>query len=178
MKSTAINDFNYTGIVSLSQYTNGKKTLLARLHNEGGATLFSFLADCLCGDFAAAKTTRPTKIMLLRTTFDEEARIKNINSASGFIYLLAKPEKLYVESTATTSKVSFNFIIARDILEGSDFNSIGLYADNATLSSINNFAAFCDITGLLNNSSIAASSVLVVDWELSISNLPSQSGLK
>lgn len=171
MKSTAINGLNYTGIVSLSQYTNNKKMPIARLHNKGGSTLFSFLADCLVGDFDSARLTRPTKIMLLNTEYEgenESRKIKTITSASGFIYLMTRPEKVYVDSTAAISKVCYSFVIARDILENATFNSLGLYADNATLSDINNFAAFCDIE--LNTSEIAASSLLAVDWELNISN--------
>lgn len=173
MKSTTTNGLNYTGIVNLSQYTGHKKTQIARIYNNGGNALFNFLSDCLIGDFDSARLARPTKIMLLNTEYEDKTnnkKIKKISSASGFIYLTSKPEKVFVESTAAISKVRYSFVIARDILENATFNSIGLYADNATLDDIGNFnyAAFCDIS--LSTSDIAASSLLAVDWELNISN--------
>ena len=173
MKSTTTNGLNYTGIVSLSQYTNHKKTPIARIYNNGGNALFNFLSDCLVGDFDSARITRPTKIMLLNTEYDgenENKKVKKMSSASGFIYLISKPEKVFVESTTAISKVCYSFVIARDTLENATFNSIGLFADNATLDDVVNFnyAAFCDIS--LSTSDIAASSLLAVDWELNISN--------
>ena len=55
MKNTAINHINYTGIVTLSQYINGKKFLITQKHNAGAHMLFDFLADCLVGNFDLVK---------------------------------------------------------------------------------------------------------------------------
>ena len=55
IKGIAKSSLEYTGIVNLSQYINGKKFTIAQLHNAGGKPLFEFLADCLVGDFEIAK---------------------------------------------------------------------------------------------------------------------------
>ena len=65
MKSTTINNIGYTGIVTLSQYTNGKQFILAKTHNAGANPLFNFLADCLLGDFSVAAYSLPSKVMLI-----------------------------------------------------------------------------------------------------------------
>lgn len=175
MKSTALNSLKYTGIVTLSRYTNKKKTPLATLHNEGGYSLFSFLSDCLVGEFDTARLARPTKVMLLNTVYTAEdndsGQVKKISSASGFIYLMTQPEKVYTDSMANSSTVCYSFIIPRDTIEAAEFNSIGLYADSATLSDVENFAAFCRFPGELKTEiSTSNSALLAVDWELNISN--------
>ena len=151
-------------------YTNNKKTKLAQVHNVGGNPLFNFLTDCLIGDFDVAKASRPTKIKLLKYSTDTNNPENSISgysfeSASDFIYLQTKPEKVYASSNGA---VVYSFIISRTMLEKTDFNGIGLYTDSATAEDLNNFAAFCPIT--VSKSSLSASAVLVVDWELIISN--------
>lgn len=163
MKNIAKNTLGYTGIVTLSQYNGAKKVKLAQLHNKGGNPLFNFLSDCLIGDFDVAKTRRPEKIMLLN--YDEQTQTHSKASA-GFVHLVSKPEKVY---SASAGIVRYSFIITRDILESaSSFNRLGLYTNAATDQDLEDFAAYCDIDIL--GSSISASSVLVVDWELVISN--------
>lgn len=168
MKNTAINALEYTGIVTLSQYIGSKKVKIAQVQNSGAYSLFNFLSDCLLGDFEVAAFNRPTKIMLLNTVkTDENGEAVNpyYESRSNFIYLLSKPEKIYNSSKGT---VRYSFVVARDLLEGTTFNSIGLYADSADQGSPDNFAAVVNVS--LNAQSLVTSSALVIDWELNISN--------
>ena len=173
MKNTAINSLKYTGIVTLSQYIESKKVKIAQVYNAGGYSLFNFLADCLLGDFDIAKINRPTKIMLLEKIEEKDAQGNLLSvryeSRSGFIYLLNKPEKVY---STTKGTVTYSFIVARDILQGSSFSSIGLYTNATEESDYENYAAVCDITNIeaINARTLSASSALVVDWELNISN--------
>lgn len=170
MKNIATNTLGYTGTVTLSQYIGSKKFKIAQVHNAGGNPLFNFLSDCLVGDFDVAKFSRPTKIRLLNYTQESDETTGKITKiftpASDFIYLLTKPEKIY-----NTSKgiVRYSFAISRDVLEGGNFNSIGLYSNSASELEPDNFAAFCEVN--VSKTAIAASSVLVVDWELTISNM-------
>jgi hypothetical protein len=171
LKNTAVNALNYTGIVTLSRYNGTKKIKIAQTHNTGKNSLFNFLADCLVGDFDTAKLDRPTKIMLLKkhkvTDSDGESTTDAYESASGFIYLLNKPEKVYNQSGST---VRYSFAISRDILESTNFDNlgIGLYCNSATSLDIENFAAFCEIDISVND--VSDSALLVVDWELNIHN--------
>ena len=169
MKNAAINTLEYTGMVTLSQYINSKKVKLAQVQNEGGNPLFNFMSDCLIGDFDVARVNLPTKIMLLNVTStkdtDGNTSVLNIESRSGFVYLLTKPEKVY---NATKSVVRYSFALSRDILEGTDFNSIGLYAAGTAETHPQEYAALCKVS--INGNDISTSSILVVDWELNISN--------
>ena len=159
MSNTAINTLKYTGIVTLSQYIGSKKFEIAKIHNAGGNPLFNFLSDCLVGDFDIARLSRPTKIMLLDKDTDG-----SYISKSGFIYLISKPEK----DSNSHGTVHYNFTVARDVLDGTSFSSIGLYTDNTSTSDVQSFAAVCDVDLSVYN--LSSSSALLIDWELNISN--------
>lgn len=164
MKNTATNELAYTGIVTLSQYNGKSKTVLAKLNNSGGLSLFNFLSDCFLGDFSVASVNRPTKIMLLKKSITDNS--VDYKSTSGFIYLLTKPEKIF-NSTITNSTVCYSFIIPREYLN-SDFNCIGLYPDSATTSDVTEYSAICEVDA--SAIPVSASTILVVDWELIINN--------
>ena len=159
----AVNGLGYTGIVRISQCTGRKKVLVAEMHNEGGRPLFDFLADCLVDDFDIAKLNRPNKILLLKENDSGE-----LQRAGGtdFIYLLAKPEKVYSEENE--SIVRYSFIIPQEYFNGTGFNAIGLYGRSASAADVERYAACCKVDTSEWNLSI--SSVLVLDWELHISN--------
>lgn len=163
IKGSTISALGYTGIVQLSQYTGTRKTLLTRVHNEGGKALFDYLARCLQGDFSQVTVDRPAKIMLLNIDADGN-KTKAINS--GFIYIVSEPELVY---STTEGIVKYSFIISPDMLIGTNFNAIGLYAASATESDLDNVAACCSIN--FDRDNLSLSSVLIVDWELHISNL-------
>ncbi len=165
MKSAALNTLEYTGMVTLSQYIGHKKIKIVERANAGGNPLFNFLADCLVGDFDTAKLCKPTKIMLLQ--YSELDGKPKYESRSGFTYLTSKPEKVYSSTTDSAGLVRYSFIISRDMLNGTEFNSIGLYTD--TTNEPAEFAAFCKVEDLPEDE-LSASSVLLVDWELSITN--------
>ena len=172
MNGTAKNTISYTGVVTLSQYTDKKKFLVAQIHNAGKDPLFNFLADCLVGDFNTAKYDRPYKIMFLKvdTTTDEDSgqlEIKKIEKDrnAAFIVPTTAPEKVPTVSAGT---VRYSFLVSQDILAGIDFNAIGLYSMSATEDDFENPSAVC--LAEISKSGISASSVLVVDWELTFAN--------
>ena len=169
LKGIATNILGYTGVVTLSQYTGTKKTVLARAHNEGGTALFNYLANCLVGDFDVANMERPTKIMLLNATTDEiSGQVQLIKAQNtDFIYLLTRPERVYNDAEGV---VRYSFIVPQDMLTGTDFNAVGLYPASATTegADLADYAALCKIE--LDRNNLALSSALVLDWELHISN--------
>lgn len=172
MSNIILNTLKYTGVVTLSQYVNSKKVKIAQQHNEGGNSLFNFLAECLAGDFTLAKTSRPTKIMLIeQTKYKDEAgnfTYTTPNDGGGFFQLLTKPEKV---EDPYGSHVRYSFVIPKEVIGTlSNFDNLylGLYHDGASLSDPNEYAAICKLN-LTANSLINAS--LVVDWDLMISNI-------
>lgn len=168
MKNSAINNLGYTGVVTLSRYVDGKKTPIKRIKNSGGNSLFNFLSNCLLGDFETAKFELPAKIMLLRTEFSDDGLESTTTSASGFIYFLTKPERLYTDTGMASSTICYSFVIPMDIIENTEFNGIGLYPEMATELDVNSFAAICQVDGVSGMRD--TSSVLVVDWRLTITN--------
>ena len=164
IKGAAKNSLGYTGIVTLSQYIRGNRRTITKIHNIGNKPLFDFFADCLVGNFDTAKLYRPNKIMLLYKDADNKTLSKVPDT--DFIYLLSNPEKVYNDSEGV---VKYSFMISQDMFAGKTFNAIGLYTDAATLSDVDNYAAYCDINQD-DISSISISSVLILDWELHISN--------
>lgn len=160
MKGSILDSLSYTGTVTLSQYVGKKRFEVARVKNAGNAPLFDFLANCLAGNFDLAEPERPVKIMLLQQDGEE------LTSRSDFLWLLTNPERVDV------GKVRYSFIVPNSWLTSSNsFNAIGLYTRNADLSSLSNYAAICGVKDASNN--ISPSAVLVVDWELSVANRPS-----
>ena len=158
MKSTAVNAVGYTGIVTLSQYKNGKQFILATEYNTGANPLFNFLADCLVGNFDVASYGIPTKVKLVNKQGD------TCTDVSGFLHLYTNPEK--VAATNGESRVRYRFVIPKTILENETFSHIRLYPNYATTTE--EYAA--EVAPNLDNINIASSSVLVVDWELVIKN--------
>jgi len=171
MKNRAVNTLKYTGVVTLSQYIGSKKVKIAQIHNTGGNPLFNFLADCLIGDFTVAKASMPSKIMLLKR---DESAMNGFTSLTDFIHLLTKPEKVYKSETNTTSVARYSFIISKDMLSSiNNFDGfgIGLFTDGASIDEPWNYAAFCELN-LTKNALVNSS--LVVDWELSFSNVTTE----
>ena len=173
MNNTAINTLMYTGLVTISQYRGSKKVELLQSHNSGANPLFNFLSDCLVGNFDTANRNMPTKIRLLVKEKDQNGNvISNRYTAAtrDFIYLTTNPEKMSSSSQGELqSDVRYSFKISKDMIIEENFDGIGLYTDSAE--DINNFAAYCNVTqDELRVAGLSASSVLVVDWLLTISN--------
>ncbi len=162
LKGIASNSVGYTGIVTLSQYINGKKVATKKVSNTGGQPLFDFLADCLVGYIDTAALNRPNKILLLKkdTSPTEDILEKAYPS---FIYMTTNPVRVPGNNVGI---VRYSFTIPQEIFSGTGFNAIGLYTDAATDPS--NYAALCEIN--TSSFSLALSSVLILDWELRISN--------
>ena len=162
MKGNAKNFVGYTGIVTISQYTNGKKFIISKTHNNGNTPLFEFFADCLLGEFAKARTNLPEKICLIKAS---EAGMAT--EGSGFIYLRSNPIK---QPTANKECiVKYSFIVPREVLEAGTYEKIRLYRGSAT--TFDDYSA--EVLANLNPSDWSDSSVLVIDWELIISNVGS-----
>jgi hypothetical protein len=167
LNGTTASNIMYTGIVRLSQYTNGKKFTVAEIHNKGGKALFDFLANCLVGDYELAQADRPHKILLLNID-DETKEIKQAANTSP-IRPLTTPERVY---SADEGIVKYSFIVPQEYFAAGGasgatrFNAIGLYPESA--GTVEDYSAYCLVD--TSNWSISMSSVLVLDWELHISN--------
>jgi hypothetical protein len=162
MKGKTTNTYKYTGTVTLSQYIGDKKLQIAKIHNAGENPLFDFLADCLTGDFELAVKNRPNKIRLL---YSENQDCTITSYRSDFILINSPPTKLLNSSDTPFGGVTYSFVIPYDQIWQGGFNLIGLYCATAQGDSAMP-AALCQV-GELN---LTQSSVVLLDWELKISN--------
>ena len=166
MKNLAVNTLNYAGVVTLSRYNKGKKVKICQVHNAGGEVLFNFLADCLAGDFDLATYNKPVKISLIHV--DTETNTITKASEDDYFNLLSKPEKVYEPGAG---KVRYSFMIPQDTVIKQNWNAIGLYADSAEKSTdLADYAAYCMLHEDIAEQTTAITSVLVIDWDLIISN--------
>ena len=176
MKNKAINTLTYTGIVTLSQYIGSKKVKIAEMHNSGGASLFSFLANCLAGDFSFASKTMPAKVRFLEREHSKVDDTYSYRELTQFVPYRTPPVP---KSSSDGSSVRYSFVIPREYIEHLEVSNLGntlglgLYAANALDEDIDDCMAFCELAEIDKNSMV--NTYLVVDWELIISNTASGS---
>lgn len=176
VQNTAINKFNYTGEVKLSIYEDNELISSKKIQNSGTDFLFDFFAYSLMGEFDKAKLFRPTKVLLQKIYYDNDGIEEESTPASGFIYLRSKPQLVYKDETESRT-VKLSFVIPRTAITNTEFNRVCLFADCMTYDEQNNYSAFCNIEaaedllgGTTNISSWSLSTVLMIDWELTVSN--------
>lgn len=169
MIGNAINNFTYTGIVTVSRYKHGKKSELFKITNNGGQALFDFFTMCLCGNYKDAELLRPTGIMLVNESDGSPAEMIAYSAfiEASTIEVLQKDD--------TRGCVRYSFLVHKDAIYEGTFNSICLYNTGTAISGnankLNNYSAKVAVTAD-EVAEISASDVsaLIIDWELHISN--------
>jgi len=173
MSQTTFSDgIGYEGKVTLTLKNNNYVLSSKTYKNRGTAQLFKFLGYCLIDSYEEAKNLLPNKIMLLqntspnklnpdstkvipRTTWQTLTKVPAIISASGQV------------------KVVYSFEIAQAAIED-DFNQVALYG--ALVNDPQDFSAYYflkDARGELESQNVSEwspSTVLLIEWELSLSN--------
>lgn len=167
MKNIATNTLTYTGIVTLSQYIGKKKVQIAQVHNTGGSSLFSFLTNCLLGQFDTARESRPVKVKLLREI--QQGDGTTYKAISGFIFVRNFTDK---SERPGECRVRYSFMIPRDLFEDISISGLGLglYSLSATDDNPEEYIAFCTLTGMNVNRNQITNASLLVDWDLIIAN--------
>lgn len=173
MNNSALSGLRYTGIVTLSQYINGKKRIIGKIKNTGGLPLFDFFTDCLIGNYEAAQFNRPSKIMLLKQNLNN-TESSELVPVSGFIYMISRPEKVassklfsdILDNTEIASVACLSFLVPATAISET-FTHIGLYTDSTGLHDIEAYAALVPVNTALN---FTSESVLLLDWYLIVSN--------
>ena len=169
----------YEGKVTLTLKSNDR-VLESRIYkNNGTAQLFKFLGYCLIGHYADVEHLLPTKIALLYNRSETLANAipSNVEARSNFIGISQTPSIISTDSPAEV-KVTYSFEVPRSSIAG-DFNQIALYGSSNTNinSDIGNFSAYYYLTDSSRNvfemqdiSLWSTTTVLLVEWELSLSN--------
>lgn len=169
----------YEGKVTLTLKSNDRVLKSHTYKNNGTAQLFKFLGYCLIGHHADVENLLPTKIALLHNRSETLANATpdNVVARSNFIGITQTPNIISTNSPAEV-KVTYSFEVPRSSIIG-DFNQVALYGSGITDigSDIGNFSAYYYLVDSAKNEFEkqdvdlwSATTVLLIEWELSLSN--------
>lgn len=186
----AIQDKNdcaqYTGTVTVSAYLGERLIQQETHHNAGLQNLFKFIGSCLQGNWAEAKSKKPSKIVLLRAATGENLTIGSddcsnpIENASYWsstyavcspaAYTNAAVSKITSVEGKPASAVTYHFSIPfLKLLSGSKVQKLMLLPSN-----VSDYAReACAYYILKNEIEIPEASgnfTLVIDWTLTFTN--------
>lgn len=180
-QTTFTSGLGYEGKITLTLKSNGRTLNTKTYKNKGTAELFKFLGYCLIGSYEEVKQLLPAQIMLLyNTTADEGVNgatptaVEKRSSLRG----LAQTPMISSDSSTEQVTVTYNFEVPRQTIFGGAFNQIALYGIGVSESDFQDFSAFFYLVDDFNDfeshdpdrDDWSATTVLLVDWELSLSN--------
>ena len=167
----------YEGKVTLTLKSNGRILESKTYKNTGTAQLFNFLAYCLADDYQRARDLLPSKIMLLYNGQTPDSRYATSVVQRSSYQGLAQVPTIITTNQAQASVV-YSFEVPKAAITG-EFNQVALYNGNATYTEngIKNFSAYYFLVdgdkSKFNTQSTqdwSPSTVLLIEWELIISN--------
>jgi hypothetical protein len=166
----------YEGKVTLTLKSNGRTLKSKTYKNKGTAQLFKFLGYCLIDSFEDVKALIPNKILLLynnaasKGNSPEFANATDIVPQTDWKYLAQIPT---VINEPNQVRVIYSFEVAKAEIFG-PFNQVALYG--VGINDIYDFSAYyylTDASGAFevhNAEDWSATTVLLIEWELSLSN--------
>ena len=126
-KHTKINNgISYHGEVSIS-VMDGKRKLCTVTHNNGRKGLFNFLSNCLLGNFAAAKSSYPSKIACFGTVTDTDTTLVRLSS-----FIRYDSSRWETKETSTGSSIYFHFRIPYSALKHGTISKLRLYTNEVS----------------------------------------------
>lgn len=165
----------YEGKVTLTLKSNGRVIKSHTYKNNGTVELFKFLGNCLLGRFTEATKLLPTKILLLYNDSKDPItkNARSVTPRSNFIGYAQTPS-IVDDAKTERVKVTYNFEVPYQLISD-NFNQIALYGDKKTRSDYADFSAYYYLTengkfATQEISNWSPTTVLLVEWELSISN--------
>ena len=180
MSQTILSDgLGYEGKVTLTLKGNNGRVLSTKTYkNSGTAQLFKFLGYCLIDAYEDAKSLLPCQIMLLYnskgTGSHVEAKPSEVTPRSRLHSYVQTPTVVSDSKTAEV-RVVYSFEISKPAITG-PFNQVALYGYGMQESDYKDFSAYyflTDSTGNLAPENVdlwSSTTVLLVEWELTISN--------
>jgi hypothetical protein len=168
----------YEGKVTLTLKSNGRTLKSKTYKNKGTAQLFKFLGYCLIDSFEDVKALIPNKILLLynnaasKGNSPEFANATDIVPQTDWKYLAQIPT---VINEPNQVRVIYSFEVAKAEIFG-PFNQVALYGDGMAYTDYADFSAYHFLTDNRGNfdtqdiNSWSATTVLLIEWELTLSN--------
>jgi hypothetical protein len=166
----------YEGKVTLTLKNNNFILKSNTYKNNGTAQLFKFLGHCLVGAYEEAKPYQPYKLYLLKNS-SNGTDAKSVEVCSSVYHTLAKTPTIISDDNTSQVKVIYSFEISKAAIVSS-FDQVALYrvdSDGPT-----DFSAYYYLTDEYGNlkaedvSQWSATTVLLIEWELSLSNKNTQ----
>jgi hypothetical protein len=168
----------YEGKVTLTLKNNNRVLKTHTYKNNGTAHLFKFLGHCLIGHYSDVENLLPTKIALLfngASTPSAADPSRAESSVSDFIGMAQTPSIVSTNNPAEV-KVTYSFEVARSKITGK-FNQVALYGAGVAQHELENFSAYYLLADSAKNDfeiedpeQWSDTTVLLIDWELSLSN--------
>ena len=169
----------YAGKVTLNLKLDNQLIAKQTIHNTGRAPLFKFFASCLAADWNTASATFPSRIVLFSADnkekeFDSSKWIaaKALTPSSG-IMQSTTPE-IITDSDLNSCAVRYHFRIPTSLIGGNDtavLGKIGLYSKITDLKEPLAYIFIGEAEKeLLKKAANNPNLVIVLDWELTISN--------
>jgi hypothetical protein len=164
----------YEGKVTLTLKSNNHVLKSKTYKNHGTALLFKFLGYCLIGEYEEVKHLLPYKIRLLNNKSGSQGEISPTNvTHSSYWQPYSQTPTIVSDGNSDQVKVMYSFEVPRNIITD-EFNQIALYSVDAD--DISDFSAYYylvnanDKLETLNIADWSTTTVLLVEWELTISN--------
>lgn len=164
----------YEGKVTLTLKSNNRVLESRTYKNKGTARLFRFLGYCLAGAYTEVEDLLPNKIALLHNPASSTASA-NETSAVPVTTLIGYAQTPSITSEAAEVKVTYSFEIPKSRIND-NFNQVALYGAGKT-DPDTEFSAYYYLTDGSGTEIVtqeiskwSATTVLLIDWELSLSN--------
>lgn len=179
MSQNAFTDgLGYEGKVTLTLKSNGRVLKTKTYKNAGTAQLFKFLGYCLMGSYEDVKNLLPSQLMLLYndTAAQKGPSIATARNAEPRSSLRGLAQTPIIVSEDSAVKVTYSFEVPRASIYRGTFNQVALYGAGMTESDFQEFSAFYFLVDdygdieALNPEDWSATAVLLIEWELSLSN--------
>lgn len=179
--TTFTGGLGYEGKVTLTLKNNNHILKSKTYKNRGTSKLFEFLGYCLIDAFDDVKKLLPSKILLLYNTDSasgikpDSANPKAVEKRTTIPQPWVQTPSIIIDSDEAKVKVIYNFEVSKaSIRDPGDFNQIALYG--AGVDDPSEFSAYYFLTDARGDfdtqdpSIWSATTVLLIDWELTISN--------
>lgn len=172
------NSIEYKGQITVSIFEDDRMISKNTYYNQGTNKLFTFLTNCLSGDFNTAMASRPCRLVLLKKGSSEDlatstptATNKDSNGKTywGETYYAAPPVYYGKTPTITANKITYNFRVPFLVLQsGAIIKKMALVPENS--SSVSDICAYYTLTDEIEVPTAGGNYTILVDWELSFSN--------
>jgi hypothetical protein len=172
----------YEGKITLTLKSNDRVLKTRTYKNKGTAQLFKFLGYCLLGEYDDVKNLLPTQIMLLYNNTEADGvegadptAVEQRSTLRG----LAQTPVIISDGSTEQVKVIYSFEVPKATISGGAFNQVALYGAGMREADIQDFSAYyylVDDYGDIESQdpdkdNWSATTVLLIEWELSLSNV-------